>query len=351
MRHTERQGFTLIELLVVIAIIAILIGLLLPAVQKVREAAARIQCSNNLHQIALACHNYHDAYQKLPPAVGKNGCCWGTWMVPILPYMEQDNLYKGYVNFGGLDWTGPRYNGGVNAAVTSARLKPFTCPSDSQNAKGSTTEHNYVLNIGNTSFYQTSLPVGCSPGTAGCTPFLGAPFGYYNGAAIDSTGFGWDSTLPWGPGSPPGPGGSKAPDVNAGQMGKQFTLTSISDGTSNTLMAAETIQGGNGDYRGFTWWGGAAGFTTFLTPNSSLPDVMTGGGCASPNDPRYPCTTTSTLSYPRMVAARSRHSGGGVNAAMCDGSVHFIRDSVSYPVWQALGSAQGGEPVDLGNAF
>src|SRR5947207_11862044 len=100
MTKTLRQSaFTLIELLVVIAIIAILIGLLVPAVQKVREAAARMSCQNNLHQIALANMNYESTFRVFLPGVGKNGCCWGTWMIPILPYVEQDALFKNYSNF------------------------------------------------------------------------------------------------------------------------------------------------------------------------------------------------------------------------------------------------------------
>jgi prepilin-type N-terminal cleavage/methylation domain-containing protein/prepilin-type processing-associated H-X9-DG protein len=339
--RSTRAGFTLIELLVVIAIIAILIGLLLPAVQKVREAAARMSCSNNMKQIALANMNYESTFGTFLPGVSRTGCCWGTWMIPILPYMEQQALYKIYLNFGGLDDTGPRYASAPNNQISTHRLLNFTCPSDTAKnwAGGSLTMHNYVLNAGNTNFYQVNMPVGCTGGSTiganGCVTFGGSPFGWYEDPAMLAVG-GDSSPTNYTTGNP-----------TTGKAGRPRRIAEITDGTSNTLCVSEVIQGptdGN-DIRGFVWWGGGAGFTTYQTPNNSAAvDVMTGGGCGSgaAHNPPFPCTTTSTTTLARMQLARSRHTNG-VNAALCDGSVRFITNSVSLTVWRSLGTAQGGE--------
>ncbi len=129
----RRPGFTLIELLVVIAIIAILIALLLPAVQAAREAGRRSQCSNNLKQLGLGMHNHHDTRKALPQMVSPTGCCWGTWIIPLFPFIEQENTFRLYTNWGGTDATGPRYGAGTNTAVSGQRY-PFLTPTYSPRA-------------------------------------------------------------------------------------------------------------------------------------------------------------------------------------------------------------------------
>lgn len=342
MRSPNRRGFTLIELLVVIAIIAILIALLVPAVQKVREAAARTQCVNNLKQIALANMSYESANKVFLPGVSRTGCCWGTWQVAILPFIDQTPLYDKYVNFGGLDNGGgypagtARYGAAPNTTVTGTRLTVFTCPSDIKSQVGSIINHNYVLNAGNTSFYQVSIPIGCTPASVTsttCTAFGGAPFGWYEDPASLAAG---------GDASPTDYTNGIA---STGKNGRQRKIAEITDGTSNTMMAAEVIQGQQGpaaDYRGFSWWGGAAGFTAYSLPNSQDPDVLTGAGCNNGTGGNPPCTTTSTNTRPRMQVARSRHMGG-LQVALCDGTVRFISNSVNLATWRALSTSAGGE--------
>jgi prepilin-type N-terminal cleavage/methylation domain-containing protein/prepilin-type processing-associated H-X9-DG protein len=315
----QRRGFTLIELLVVIAIIAILIALLLPAVQKVREAAARTQCLNNLKQIGLAMHNYHDTFKKLPAQQAAGSCCYGTWQMSILPFVEQNALWLSYVNWGNALATGQTYEQKQNLLVTSQRLVVFTCPSDINNAPKSgtyngvtynITQHNYLVNVGNLDYAQGgdgTLPdQGKYPGIK----FGGAPF-YHN---------------------------------------QQYNFAHITDGLSNTLLVAEVKQGQGQDFRGLTWWAEGSGFTTYRTPNSPLPDYISNGngapGCVptSQNPLNSDCQYFKPSPNFNVFAARSRHTGG-VNVLLSDGSTRFVTDSVAWATWQALGTAQAGEVV------
>jgi prepilin-type N-terminal cleavage/methylation domain-containing protein/prepilin-type processing-associated H-X9-DG protein len=330
--YVRRRGFTLIELLVVIAIIAILIGLLLPAVQKVRESAANTQCKNNLHQIGIAMQTYHDGYGKLPPGVGPYGCCWGTWQMYILPYLEEANMFSAYRNLGGNDVTngGLRYSSSPNNTnVSTHRLKVLTCPSDNWATPFSNlTSHNYAVNYGNTSFYQTTM---------NGVPFGGAPFSCYppqwltpSQAMLTKYGQNTPDHDQYGLFGPP-----------AGQP--QVALPQITDGTSTTLMASEIIQGQGGDLRGFSWWGGASGFTAWSPPNANAPDVLMGGTCNIAATYNLPCTTISSVALPRLQVARSRHTPGGVNAVYCDGHVAWIGNNVSLAVWRAVSTTKGSE--------
>jgi prepilin-type N-terminal cleavage/methylation domain-containing protein len=320
----RRTAFTLIELLVVIAIIAVLIGLLLPAVQKVREAANRATCQNNLKQIGIAMHNYFDVNKTLPKAEDSKEtyvCCWGTWQMLILPYIEQDSAFWNYQNWGGSDnvltnWPArtppdvpagsyPRYGSQVNRTSTTARrYKVLTCPSDQPNAPIGTppnaiTSHNYVVNYGNTSYFQS---------TFNGVPFLGAPF------------------VPR----------------------KTVRLQDITDGLSNTILMLEVRQGQRMDLRGFTWWGPATAGETFFAPNTTSPDAIQyapgdGTGYCDPLPPNPPCTGP-TGAYPYIQSARSFHTNG-VQVVLGDGSARFVGNDINLQVWHNLGSSKDGQPV------
>lgn len=329
----RNRGFTLIELLVVIAIIAVLIALLLPAVQAAREAARRAQCVNNLKQIGLAMHNYESANGCFPP--GEKGCCWGTWGVFILGYVEQQSLYNAWNSYGNNVPSGGaldsylRYAGAANTTVTTTLVNTYSCPSDSNAGRqysNGIRYHNYVVNYGNTDQAQSAaypLPSPANPAVV--ARFAGAPFTDVGSPAIDDTGYAIGFAVL-----------------------STTKLAQIVDGTSNTLCASELIIPAPGsDLRGYTWWGPSTSFTTILPPNSRYPDAMGNGGCGA-NKPLYPCnggyTVAGASSREVYLSARSWHSGG-VNATMCDGSVRFFKNSINLLTWMAASTTSGGEVI------
>jgi prepilin-type N-terminal cleavage/methylation domain-containing protein len=310
----QRSGFTLVELLVVIAIIGILVSLLLPAVQAARETARRMQCSNNIRQLALGMHNYHTSSNSLP--AGAYSCCWGTWKVAVLPYIEQQALFDMYDPNGKYDSPDSsfRYGGSRNFPVTSQRISVFTCPTDSKSAHWDIACDNYVVNYGNTGFVVDGQDVkqGAVAMLNG-VEYRGAPFTISGWIGIDAI---------------------------------HIEFAGVRDGLSNTLMFSEVItgKGPNPDLRGFSWWGYAAGFTTYLPPNASQPDVLQSAGYCfnAPQNP--PCTGPHSAAQPMMLAARSKHPGG-VMAARCDGSVHFMSNNIALGTWRALSTSRGQEYV------
>jgi prepilin-type N-terminal cleavage/methylation domain-containing protein/prepilin-type processing-associated H-X9-DG protein len=292
-----RRGFTLIELLVVIAIIAILIGLLVPAVQKVREAAANTQCKNNLAQWGKAMHNYHSTYKKLPIPARNNPR--QTWVMHLWPYIEQENLLAP-ININTQQFYNPpatvpnTLNG-----LTGQYVPMYYCPVDQGQAADLDQDYysrrrgNYVINWGLVK-YDTAP-----------TEITRGPFYHING--------------------------------NRGTP-NQTRFTDIRDGTSNTMMMSEYLRAYShvdNDWRGdIQNDDGTFHYMVFTTPNSTSPDVV--NWAVSTGDPLMPVTTSGQ----QFNTARSRHSGG-VNVLFCDGSVTFISNSVSLNTWRALGTMFG----------
>ncbi len=328
LRPRDRAAFTLIELLVVIAIIAVLIGLLLPAVQKVREAAARSQCSNNLKQIGLAFHNYHDVNKKLPTGASDGRpsgqtfqtCCnWDdqnaatknaagqiddrtgfSWLYQILPYVEQANLYS-------LP---------SRATLYATPVKIYYCPSARvPTVYNGLAKSDYAGNAGNV-------------------------------WAADGGGTVIHTTIPW----------------YSSYSYPTVTLTTISDGTSNTLLVAEkwlhpNQQGKDGgDNEPFVNAGWdedhvratANGTKTYgceycsgSTSSAAVAiNYVPRPNLQAPNPPSGTTIWNELFGGPHT---------GGINAVLADGSVHFVNFSVDPSVWAAVGSRSGGETLTLDN--
>jgi prepilin-type N-terminal cleavage/methylation domain-containing protein/prepilin-type processing-associated H-X9-DG protein len=338
----RRSAFTLIELLVVIAIIAILIGLLLPAVQKVRGAAARIKCANNLKQIGLAMHNSMDTNDTLPPngVFAWNGSAvvqtspWSA-IARLLPFVEQENLSRN------IDLARP-YS--TQPFVTSRRVATCICPSE-VNDRGSGTDPtygnknwtlSYAVNLG-TWAVLTGKAAGMRGGDGAFAPNVGFRYADFTDGMSNTIGLaevkaytprvtGSPNTATFSPPLAP-PAGPGAPP-----FGEPLGLAAFDPARCTH---AEWVDGKVHE----------TGFTTTFPPNTVVP--MASGGRTFDVDVVSATEANPGDTY-AAVTSRSFHPGG-VNVLMMDGSVRFVRNSIAQATWRALGTRAGGEVI--GNDF
>lgn len=331
--RAERSAFTLIELLVVIAIIGVLIGLLLPAVQKAREAASRTKCANNLKQIGLAMHNYMDTNQMLPPNGNYtyNGTAvtaanaWSA-MARILPYIEQESLYRN------IDFS---VSYSTQIGVASKRVATFMCPAE-VNDKGNGTDPtfgnkhwpiNYAMNEG-TWLVLTNKTGAMQTGDGAIMPNRGLrpadiPDGMSNTLAVSEV---------------------KAfnPRVSGAANTQVYSPAPAAPTTPADILGYSLAAFDPAKFTHVEWVDGKVhetGFTTVLTPNTAVAYVS--GGVTYDLD-MITATESSLGDTFAAVTSRSYHPGG-VNTVFMDGSVHFISNTITPATWRALGSRAGGE--------
>ena len=301
-----RSAFTLIELLVVIAIIAILIALLVPAVQKVREAAARTQCINNIKQINLALHNYHDNYKKLPPGgatvpgAGTTTEAGLSFHVFILPFIEQSNLYVQFDPNKG-------FRQAPNVQLSNMPITVYLCPSGNIKKSANAAE------LSGTSPLGGSFTLPDNPYT---THYYGVP-GPKNGTIYEIEGAGTTN------------GGIAKTGVLF--RDSAIKLVMITDGTSNTLMVGETSF--NANEPGYRNW---------------IRGCNSDATCASIHNVTYPISSNPFAGSTQFmdISYGSEHAGGA-NFGMADGTVRFLSKSIDFNNYQRLATRNGGEAVTL----
>src|SRR5262245_51791819 len=319
----RRRGFTLIELLVVIAIIAILVALLVPAVQKVRESASRLQCTNNLKQLALAAHNYHGDKKKFPPGVYQLSFAAApkfrgvTLFVYLLPYLEQDNLGRNW------DMVDPLNNtAGGQFSKTATVLPILLCPSDSINVN--------PINSGSNRWYGLTS-YGGNAGTRSFDPQFATNDGVFHVI---------------------GPGSQTAP------KGSAIRMADITDGLSNTILFGErchrdpnhdsfvaNLSGGSGQslqpIATVGWWAASGGrlaagdvtLSAFVPINYKVPAGFSSAATMSP-----PVSGANSYQYynDRRICAFGSSHPGGAEFALADGSVRFIAETLPLATLQLL---------------
>lgn len=329
-----RRAFTLVELLVVIAIIGILIGMLLPAVQMVREAARRTSCLNNVRQIVLAAHNYESAVQHLPPSyeldAGGTTTGNGSWSIQaqLLPYCEQANAYD-VIDFEQA-WSDP------DNAVTGVpvlRVPVYQCPSELndtvriKNGAPFVHPHNYGFNFGSWLVYD---PAGNRPGDGlfyvnGKVKFPAVRDGLSNTICVSEVKA-FTSYIR----NTQDPGAEPPTDPNA-FLGYTGELKLGTDTNSNT---------------GHTEWCDGrvhhSGFTTVFTPNTVVPYQYDGETYDIDVNTEKEGNSTTKVTY-AAITSRSYHQGGLVNVGILDGSTRTISDTINLEAWRALGTISGGE--------
>jgi prepilin-type N-terminal cleavage/methylation domain-containing protein len=346
----ERSGFTLIELLVVIAIIAVLIALLLPAVQQAREAARRTQCKNNMKQLGLALHNFHDTYSRFPPGgardqspfgTGPGTSGWGSsWKVYILPYIDQAAVYSKYLFAGNSGYQDPNNMSTTVPLIHNLKIPGYRCPSSSLPEQYASSPNPAPINA-----------------IQQYTSYTGTSGSFNDGSYAGSAGTATANVAPFNLGG--SPGNTNSGRVSAGGLlsaNSQTNMRDCTDGTTNTFLVHEEsdhLRDANG--QPVVGWG--SGPLTSQGPHGWTMGVGSTALSNSQGDRVFNCSTFAYAINQRGLNASSKGTSantggnipmssqhvGGAHALLADGSVRFISQNLNFDTLMRLAHASDGQ--------